>query len=438
MTFLVQWRALTSAERQSVLRRPWRDREQLRASVGAIVEAVRSQGDEALRRFTRELDGVDLPSFAVTADEMQRAQARLLPEQVRALDTAIDTVRRFHEAQQPAPLALETFPGVRCECVTVPIRSVGLYVPAGTAPLPSTAIMLSVPAALAACRERVICTPPRPDGLADPAVLYVARRCEVTRVYRLGGAQAIAALAYGTQQVPRVDKIFGPGNSWVSAAKAFVGADPEGATIDLPAGPSEVLVIADQFARPAFVAADLLAQAEHGPDAQVILVTPSETLARQVLVEVERQLQALPRQAIARQSLESARVVIVENLAEALIVSNTYAPEHLILQVERPREWLPRVETAGSVFLGPWSPETLGDYCSGTNHVLPTGGSARACSGLSLLDFTRRITVQELTPDGLRGLGPAARTLAQLEGLQAHANAVELRLQALAGEGGVQ
>jgi histidinol dehydrogenase len=435
---LLQWRALSGAERQSALRRPLRDRERLRASAAAIVEAVRSQGDAALRRYTRELDGVDLASFAVTADEMRRAPSQLLPEQLRALDTAIDTVRQFHEAQQLAPLALETFAGVRCERVTVPIRSVGLYVPAGTAPLPSTAIMLSVPAALAGCRERVMCTPPRPDGLADPAVLYVARRCEVTSVYKLGGAQAIAALAYGTAQVPRVDKIFGPGNSWVAAAKELVGTDPEGAAIDLPAGPSEVLVIADQSARAAFVAADLLAQAEHGTDAQVILVTPSESLARKVIAEVERQLPPLPRQAIARQALAAARFLIVEDLAEAFDVSNAYAPEHLILQVERPREWLPRVEAAGSVFLGPWSPETLGDYCSGTNHVLPTGGAARAWSGLSLLDFTRRITVQEVTPDGLRGLGPTAHTLARLEGLQAHANAVELRLQALGGGSGAR
>jgi histidinol dehydrogenase len=309
-----------------------------------------------------------------------------------------------------------------------------MYVPAGTAPLPSTAIMLAVPAALAGCRERVICTPPRPDGSADPAVLYVARRCEVTRVFKLGGAQAIAALAYGTEQVARVDKIYGPGNAWVAAAKELVSADPEGAAIDLPAGPSEVLVIADADARPAFVAADLLAQAEHGIDAQAVLVTPSGRLARDVIAELERQLSALPRHAIARQSLGHARLLLVADLYEAFDVSNAYAPEHLILQVARPREWLSRVEAAGSVFLGPWSPETLGDYCSGTNHVLPTGGAARAWSGLALLDFTRRITLQELTPAGLQGLGPAARTLAQLEGLQGHANAVDVRLRAL-GDG---
>ena len=431
---LLQWRALSGAERRAALRRPPGDRQQLRSAVAAIISSVRTERDAALRRLTRELDGVDLTTFAVSAEEMQRASSRLSREQVCALDTAIGTVRRFHEAQQPAPLEVETFPGVRCERVSVPVRSVGMYVPAGTAPLPSTAIMLAVPAALAGCRERAICTPPRPDGSADPAVLYVARRCEVTRVFKLGGAQAIAALAYGTEQVARVDKIYGPGNAWVAAAKELVSADPEGAAIDLPAGPSEVLVIADADARPAFVAADLLAQAEHGIDAQAVLVTPSGRLARDVIAELERQLSALPRHAIARQSLGHARLLLVADLYEAFDVSNAYAPEHLILQVARPREWLSRVEAAGSVFLGPWSPETLGDYCSGTNHVLPTGGAARAWSGLALLDFTRRITLQELTPAGLQGLGPAARTLAQLEGLQGHANAVDVRLRAL-GDG---
>jgi histidinol dehydrogenase len=430
---VLQWRALSGAEREAALRRPTRDREQLRTSVAAIVSAVRSQGDDALRRYTRELDGAELGSFVVTAEEMQRAQSQLQPQQVRALDTAIENVRRFHQAQEAAPLTLETSPGVRCERMSVPIRSVGMYVPAGTAPLPSTAIMLAVPAAIAGCHERVMCTPPTRDGLADPAVLYVARRCEVTRVYKLGGAQAIAALAYGTQQVPRVDKIFGPGNAWVATAKEVVSADPEGAAIDLPAGPSEVLVIADELARPAFVAADLLAQAEHGADAQAILVTPSERLVREVTAELERQLATLPRQAIARQALESARLLVVSGLDEAFAVSNAYAPEHLILQIERAREWLSRVEAAGSVFVGPWSPETLGDYCSGTNHALPTGGSARAWSGLSLLDFTRRITIQEITPGGLKRLGPVAHTLAQLEGLEGHARAVELRMRALGG-----
>jgi histidinol dehydrogenase len=295
--------------------------------------------------------------------------------------------------------------------------------------------MLAVPAQIAGCPERLLCTPPRPDGDADPAVLAVARRCEVTRVFISGGAQAVAALAYGTASVPRVDKIFGPGNAWVTAAKQQVAADPDGAACDLPAGPSEVLVIADDTANAEFVAADLLAQAEHGADAQVVLVTTSRALADAVREALARRLAELPRRAIAARSLAAARLFLVRSLESAFEVSNAYAPEHLILQIREPRAWLDRVHAAGSVFLGAWSPETMGDYCTGTNHVLPTNGAARAWSGLSLLDFTRRITVQELTPEGLAALGPTARVLAEMEGLGAHAQAVGVRLQALASRG---
>jgi histidinol dehydrogenase len=277
----------------------------------------------------------------------------------------------------------------------------------------------------------VLCTPPQSDGAVNAAVLYVAQRCGIERVFKIGGAQAVAAMAFGTQSVPRVDKVFGPGNVWVTTAKQLVAQEVEGAAVDMPAGPSEVLVVADESARAEFVAADLLAQAEHSPDAQVMLVTPSRRLAQQVREQVERQLAGLSRREIVRQSLAGSRIVMVTDLASALEVSNAYGPEHLILEVERPRQWLERVTNAGSVFLGEWTPEPMGDYCSGTNHVLPTEGYARALSGLSLIDFTKRITVQELTVDGLRGLGPVARTLAQLEGLDAHANAVDVRLATL-------
>jgi histidinol dehydrogenase len=291
--------------------------------------------------------------------------------------------------------------------------------------------MLAVPAQIAGCPERVLCTPPQSDGAVNAAVLYVAQRCGIEHVFKIGGAQAIAAMAYGTHSVPKVDKIFGPGNAWVTTAKQLVAQEAEGAAVDMPAGPSEVLVVADESARPEFVAADLLAQAEHSPDAQVMLVTPSRRLAQQVRDQVERQLAGLSRREIVRQSLTASHIVIVTDLASALEVSNAYGPEHLILEVQRPRQWLERVANAGSVFLGEWTPEPMGDYCSGTNHVLPTEGYARALSGLSLIDFTKRITVQELTIDGLRGLGPVARTLAQLEGLDAHANAVDVRLATL-------
>jgi histidinol dehydrogenase len=325
-------------------------------------------------------------------------------------------------------------PGVRCERVIRPISAVGLYVPAGSAPLPSAVIMLGVPARIAGCPQRVLCTPPGRDGRAHPAVLVAARLCGIESVFKVGGAQAIAAMAYGTQSIPKVDKIFGPGNAWVTAAKQAAAADPAGAACDMPAGPSEVMVIADDSARPEFVAADLLAQAEHDPQAQAILVTSSAELAQAVTVAVMVRMRALSRRAVLEKSLASSRCLLVRDLQSAVAVANEYAAEHLILEVREPRRWLEQVRSAGSVFLGAWSPEPMGDYCSGTNHVLPTYGYARAYSGLSVLDFVKRITVQELSPEGLRALGPIAVTLAQLEGLDAHAEAVTCRLSALAAE----
>lgn len=431
---IIDWATASLADRRALLRRPaQQDRAGLEAAVRAIVDEVRADGDAALRRYTERFDRIRLDSIAVTAEEFAAADSALTPEQHAAIERAIANVRRFHEAQRAAPLSMETMPGVRCERIEVPLQAVGMYVPAGSAPLPSAAIMIAVPASIAGCPTRVLCTPPRPDGGADPAVLVVAQRCGVSQVYKVGGAQAIAAMAYGTATVPKVDKICGPGNAWVTAAKQFVANDPDGAALDLPAGPSEVLVIADDAARPAFVAADLLAQAEHDPAAQVVLVTTSRALAEAVAVEVETQQQVLSRREITRAALAHSRILLVPDLAAAFAVSNEYAPEHLILEIRDARAWLPRVTSAGSIFLGDWTPESMGDYCSGTNHVLPTYGYARAYSGLSLHDFVRRITVQELTPDGLRGLGPTAQTLAGLEGLDAHARAVTIRLAALEG-----
>ena len=397
-----------------------------------IVDDVRARGDVALREYTAAFDKCTLESFAVTPAEFDAAQLALTAAQHAALARAIGTVTRFHEAQTLAPLRIETAPGVVCERMIVPLDAVGLYVPAGTAPLPSTAIMLAVPARIAGCPVRVMCTPPRPDGAADPAVLVAARLCGIEQVFKLGGAQAVAAMAFGTGSVPKVSKIFGPGNSWVTAAKQIVAQDPEGAALDMPAGPSEVLVIADDGARAQFVAADLLAQAEHSSDAQVVLVTTSRAQAEACIAEVMQQMTVLPRRAITEAAIAGSRVILVADLATAMQVSNRYAPEHLILQVQEPRALLAEVRNAGSVFLGAWTPETMGDYCSGTNHVLPTYGHARAYSGLGVSDFIKRITVQELTPAGLSDLGLTARTLARLESLDAHAHAVQVRLDAIA------
>jgi histidinol dehydrogenase len=433
---IVEWSALDASGRAAILARPAAaSRARIVERAAEIIAAVRRDGDRALAELGAELDGVRLETFEVSPAEFAAARAELAPAARQALERATANVRRFHEAQTLAPLALDTSPGVRCERLTRPIASVGLYVPAGSAPLPSAVVMLAVPAAVAGCPNRILCTPPRRDGTAHPAVLVAAELCGVRRVFKSGGAQAIAAMAFGTASVPKVDKVFGPGNAWVTAAKQLVAGEPGGAACDLPAGPSEVLVIADATASPEFVAADLLAQAEHDPLSQAILVTDSPPLAAAVAVAVEKQAATLSRAAILERSVAASRAIVVPDLDTALEVSNAYAPEHLLLQVRNPRRWLPAVLHAGSVFLGPWSPEPLGDYCSGTNHVLPTYGYARAYSGLSVLDFVKRMTVQELTPAGLNDLGPVAATLADLEGLDAHAEAVRCRLRALAAPG---
>jgi histidinol dehydrogenase len=324
---------------------------------------------------------------------------------------------------------IDTAEGVRCGRILRGIGSVGLYVPAGSAPLPSTALMLGVPAELAECRDVVLCTPPRPDGRADPAVLVAAALCGIRRVFKLGGAQAIAAMALGTETVPACDKLFGPGNSYVTAAKQLVTMLPQGPAIDMPAGPSEVLVIADAGASPRYIAADLLSQAEHGPDSQVLLLTDAADLPAQVAAELQAQLAALPRAEVARRALEQSRIFVLDDLQEAFAISNRYAPEHLILALRDARAWLPRVRAAGSVFLGDFAPEALGDYCSGTNHVLPTNAAARAWSGVSVSSFQTAISIQEISAVGIAGLASCAETLARAEGLEAHARAVLCRLE---------
>lgn len=425
----IEWGVLDDAERARLLQRPSQQvSAEVKASVAGILEQVRDQGDAALRELGLRFDGVTLADFAVTEAEFTAAEA-IVPLELRvAMIAAAQRIEAFHEEGTLQPYAVETAPGVVCERVVRAIGRVGLYVPAGSAPLPSTALMLGVPARLAGCREVLLCTPPRRDGTADPAVLVAARLCGISGVYKLGGAQAIAAMAFGTDSIARCDKLFGPGNAFVTEAKRQVSMRVDGAAIDLPAGPSEVLVIADAGANPAFIAADLLSQAEHGPDSQVVLLSDDAALIAAVEQQLQAQLPQLARSDIARQALASSRLIRVNTLDAAFDISNRYAPEHLILALRDPRRWLDRVQAAGSVFLGDWTPEALGDYCSGTNHVLPTSGAARAVSGLNVASFQTTISVQAAQPRGIAAIGPCAMVLAEAEGLEAHRNAVALRL----------
>lgn len=422
------WNILSLAEQRSLLERPaLANAESLASTVSSIIAQVRRGGDAALRELSRRFERAPREALRISEQEFAAADARLGDEIKSAIRQAIGNIRTFHAAQAQPVLRVETQPGVVCELRTQPIARVGLYVPGGSAPLPSTVMMLAIPAAIAGCREVVLCTP----SPASDEILFAARACGVEKVFAIGGAQAIAAMAYGTESIPKVDKIFGPGNSYVTEAKRQVSQDVRGAAIDMPAGPSEVLVIADETANPAFIAADLLSQAEHGPDSQVVLVTDSQTLAARVKEEVERQLAQLARRDIAAKALESSMMLLCANIDEACAISNIYAPEHLIVQTRDPRALLGQLENAGSIFLGPWTPESVGDYASGTNHTLPTYGYARTCSSLGLADYQRRYTVQELTADGLKGLGPIVERIAESEGLGAHKNAVTLRLNAL-------
>ena len=409
---ILHWKSLSAAEQHHALRRPAQSNAaQVAAAAQDIIDAVRRDGDAAVLALTEKFDQARLASLRVTAAEFAAAERALNAVQSAALERAIANVRQFHAAQTTAPLRVETAPGVVCERFSVPIHAVGLYVPAGSAPLPSTAIMLAVPAAIAACPVRVMCTPPARNGAVNAAVLVAARKSGIDQVFKVGGAQAIAAMAYGTATIPKCDKVFGPGNAFVTAAKMLVAQDAAGAAADLPAGVTEVMVIADDTARAEFVAADLLAQ--------------------EVARQVQRQCASLSRAGILAKSILHMRALIADTLETAFAIANAYAPEHLLLEISEPRRWLGQVSAAGAVFLGHWSPESLGDYCSGPNHTLPTYGYAKAYSGLSLEDFQKRITVQELTPAGLAELGPTAQILANLEGLDAHAAAVTIRLAAL-------
>lgn len=430
---VTDWVALDAEGRRAALARPPQSSEpRLADAVAAIIRDVRREGDAALRRYTMRLDGVDLPDCAVQPASAHELKRRVGAGLRAAIDRAADHIEAFHEAQRQPAVRVETAPGVLCESRSLPIDRVGLYVPGGSAPLVSTVLMLGVPARLAGCRDVLMCTPPGPGGEVDAAIQYAARRCGIRRIHRVGGAQAVAAMAYGTARIPKVDKVFGPGNAWVTEAKGQVARDPAGAAVDLPAGPSEVMVVADASARPEWVAADLLSQLEHGPDSQALLVTPEAALAASVPALVDRQCRSLPRAETVRAALAHSRVIRVADLDQAMRAANAFAPEHLILNVAEPERWADRVRAAGSVFLGAYSPEAAGDYASGTNHVLPTYGWARSVSGLSLRDFQLRISFQTLTRDGLDGLAPALRALARAEGLEAHERAVACRLESKA------
>lgn len=435
MLAILDYAALDPQRRREALARPAAEnRDELLALVRATIARVRAEGDAAVLDYAARFDGGAPLNLKVPTEERVAALESLDARAVQALRRAIDNVRRFHAAQLSPPLRLETSRGVFCERITRPIESVGLYVPGGSAPLPSALIMSAIPAALAGCPRRILCSPGTRNGRIDPVILATAQLCGIDEIFAVGGAQAIAAMAYGTATIPKVDKIFGPGSAWVTAAKQCVAQDAEGAALDLPAGPSEVLVVADESADPTFVATDLLAQAEHDPLSQAILLVTSRALAERVRVQALEFLGRLSRTDILERSLARSRILVVPDVETAITVSNLYAPEHLILHLREPRQYLPRITAAGSIFIGPWSPEPMGDYCSGTNHVLPTYGFARAYSGLSVADFQRRITVQELSPQGLADLGPTASTLAGLEGLDAHALAVDVRLQALSSK----
>lgn len=425
---IIDWNACSVEEQRNLLMRPAISAsDSITRTVSEILDNVKARGDAALREYSAKFDKTDVGALNVSADEIAAAGARLGDDLKQVMAVAVKNIETFHTAQQLQTVDVETQPGVRCQQVTRPVASVGLYIPGGSAPLFSTVLMLATPARIAGCKKVVLCSPP---PIADE-ILYAAQLCGVQEIFNVGGAQAIAALAFGSESVPKVDKIFGPGNAFVTEAKRQVSQRLDGAAIDMPAGPSEVLVIADSGATPDFVASDLLSQAEHGPDSQVILLTPDAGIARRVADAVERQLAELPRAETARQALSASRLIVTRDLAQCVEISNQYGPEHLIVQTRNARDLVDDITSAGSVFLGDWSPESAGDYASGTNHVLPTYGYTATCSSLGLADFQKRMTVQELSKAGFSALASTIETLAAAERLTAHKNAVTLRVNAL-------
>ncbi len=425
---ILYYEKLTQSQKEAALQRPVMSvNDELKEVVFKIISDVRQRGDEALIEQALNFDKAQISSIKVSKDEIQNAEKKLDNALKEAIKVAYANIKKFHEAQIFKNIDIETMSGVRCELVTRPIEKVGLYIPGGLAPLFSTALMLAIPAKIAACKKIVLASPAK----INDAILFVANLCQIDEVYQMGGAGAIAALAYGTKSVCKVDKIFGPGNAFVTEAKRQVSADIKGASIDMQAGPSELLVIADEKANAEFIALDLLSQAEHGTDSQVILLCTDENLAFRVSKVVEKELQSLPRKEIAQKSIANSRIIIAKNLDECVQISNDYAPEHLIIQTAKPRELLAHINNAGSVFLGAYSPESMGDYASGTNHVLPTYGLTRTHSSLNLSDFSKKMTIQELSQEGFKNLAPSVAILAENERLDAHKRATSIRLEAL-------
>ena len=413
----------------ALLQRPHKDAADLGSIVAGVLHDVRREGDTAVLRYEEKFDKVCLASLAVSEEEIQEAEHLISDELKHSIRLAHANIHRFHQAQRMQPVSVETAPGVHCWQKSVAIERVGLYIPGGTAPLFSTVLMLATPAKIAGCADIVLCSPPSPQGKLHPAILYAARVAGVNRIYKCGGVQAIGAMAYGTETVPKVSKIFGPGNQFVTCAKQQVSMTD--VAIDMPAGPSEVAIVADTTCHPRYVAADMLSQAEHGMDSQSILFTDSEQVAHDVLRELEAQLESLPRKEMAMASLRHSRIVVLRDMEEAFGICNEYAPEHLILAMDSALEWTDRVVNAGSVFLGHYSCESAGDYASGTNHTLPTSGYAKAYSGVNLDSFCRKITFQHLTPQGIQSIGRAVEVMAEAESLDAHRNAMMLRMEDL-------
>ena len=425
-----RWTALSPAQQHALLARPaLSDSANLSATVSEIIQQVRQNGDDALFALNEKFDAVKLSQLRVSQAQIDAGLAQLSASLQQAIDTAYQNILTFHKAQLPQDVTLDTCAGVTCSMHYTPLSAVGLYIPGGSAPLPSTVLMLGIPAQVAGCERKILCSPPNKHGTLHPAILYAAQKCQIDEIYLVGGAQAIAAMAFGTESIAKTDKIFGPGNSFVTEAKQQVSQVAGGAAIDMPAGPSEVLVIADENADPEFVAADLLSQAEHGRDSQAVVVANNRDLLEKVQQAVADQLTRLSRSDIASHAMQHARYILTDSVAQSVAVSNAYAPEHLIVQTDAPRNLLPELKYAGSIFLGKWSPESAGDYASGTNHVLPTYGYSRTWSSLGLNDFYRRFTVQELSYAGLQNIGTAIMDLADAEGLDAHKQAVAIRLQ---------
>lgn len=418
---------LNEAEISKLCKRPAIEFASVFETVRSVLENVRIGGDEALKKYTSRFDKIELDNFEVSEEEIEEGSARVEEETKAAFKIAASNIEKFHRAEKPERIEVKTSEGVVCFREARPIERIGLYIPGGSAPLPSTVLMLGIPAKIAGCKEIILCTPPGKNGKVADIILFAAKLAGVTKIFKVGGAQAIAAMAYGTETIPRVYKICGPGNQYVTAAKMLLSIDPEGAAMEMPAGPSEVLVIADSNARADFVAADLLSQAEHGPDSQVVLVTDDEAKAEEILEQVTKQLEDLPRKEITAKALEKSFALIVSDLNQALEFANSYAPEHLILNITEAEKFVPQIINAGSVFLGPYSCESAGDYASGTNHTLPTYGYAKAYSGVNTESFMKQITFQTITEEGIKNLGPVIEKMAQSEELFAHKNAATIR-----------